>query len=162
MSDPRAVRKDCVKGWELPGDCAPISFSEHACRRYGERIKPALDEGAIRRELSQLLATATVTRTAPSWYRPIPGKHRPVAAYLVAGSVVMPLCDDGDGELRAVTTVAPGTVSEPGLELRRARERRRRSGRAAARVARKRTKGGRDRGAVSIDLDEALGEADEA
>ncbi len=64
MSDALA---DLKAGWSLPGDCAAIMFSDHCVQRYGERVRPTLDDDRIRAELSRLLSTARITRHKPDW-----------------------------------------------------------------------------------------------
>ncbi len=59
---------DLNRGWSsLPADSAAIVFSDHCVERYGERIRPSLDDDRVRVELSRLLSTARITRTKPDW-----------------------------------------------------------------------------------------------
>lgn len=46
-----------------------MRVSQHAVRRYVERLKPALDGdmGTARRELEQLVGQATVVKDRPEW-----------------------------------------------------------------------------------------------
>jgi hypothetical protein len=107
VSEARAVLRDLSRWQSLPADLAPVGFSERAIERFGANLRPSLDLDWVPVELSRLLATARVSRTAPEWYRPGSSVVRPADAYLVLGTdVVLPLVERG-GELRAVTTLMP-------------------------------------------------------
>lgn len=93
---------------------------EHAVERYQERVKPALDRPQALAELRQLLPSATLTSSRPSWV--ISGAPRPRPEWVVlTDSIVFPVMR---GAL--VTCLTRGEVgTEMRLEHRRERRERR-------------------------------------
>jgi hypothetical protein len=92
---------DIRAGWTLPADLVALKFSVHACDRYAQRIRPALDQPRVRVELSALLASARVTRERPAWLTNEEGPR--ASAYLVlTDDIVAPLHQHGS-ELIAST-----------------------------------------------------------
>jgi hypothetical protein len=121
---------DPLGGWpELPADNLPIAFSGHARKRYEERIRAGATHAAVRRELSLMLAAATVTTKRPEW---LDENEETTDAYLMLGpDIAAPLVKHADGELVAVTVVFRGMVGDERRENRneRAADRRARKGR---------------------------------
>lgn len=124
---------DIRRGWELPGDSLAVQYSPHSLKRYRDRIRPALELDAVRRELCHLLATATVTRERPAWLH---DDERQTAAYLLlaGGTICLPLVDRG-GELIATTALMEGMIEGTRRENRNRANATARSGKQGARRA---------------------------
>lgn len=87
-----------------------IAFSQHAIARFAERLRELPVDQATR-ELSRLIATATVTRKPPAWVK----TNQTPDAYLRLGDdICMPLRAEGD-ELIAVTVLD----TDPHAEFKR-------------------------------------------
>jgi len=134
---------DLKAGRTLRGDTAPINFSPHAVERFGERFRPGLDLDVVRRELSRMLPTLSVSRELPPGYD-YPAKPRTLG-YLVGEGAVFPLAGGAPGEWRAVTCLATGSIAEAGAEKKREHRRNYRKARAYEKKARK-VERGRARG----------------
>ena len=106
--------RDLKRGWHLRADNVPVTWSEHAIERYLQRVKPALEADAVRKELSRLLATAVVSRTPPGWVRPGTGDVTPAAYLLLAdGEICLPvIVAHGDDGPWTATTALTASIAE--------------------------------------------------
>ena len=98
-----------------------IRLSEHAVRRFRERVRPGLDEGQARNELSRLVAFGEMVGEPPEWLAAT--QRQRASCFLVLGDLVLPL-DPGrrDREvLCALTCIARGSLSEAARTARSAR-----------------------------------------
>ncbi len=139
--------RDLKRGWHLRADNVPVTWSEHAIERYLQRVKPALEADAVRKELSRLLATAVVSRTPPGWVRPGTGDVTPAAYLLLAdGEICLPVivAHGDDGPWTATTALTASIAEGAQRERRNRRAQARRAGKASARKART-YEGGRPR-----------------
>jgi hypothetical protein len=129
---------DQLRDWRgfpsVPGDLLPVAWSEHSVEQFVARVRELpLDDA--RRELSRMLATATVTKTRPEWV-----KDRGAHAFMLLGEgICLPLWRNHLGELVASTVL---TTSMPASDEDREREnawrRSSRAGKRASRIAQKR------------------------
>jgi hypothetical protein len=60
---------DVRRGWTLPADCVPISFSRHSIEQANRRVFRRLDLDEVERQLSRELGTATCGPRMPEWVR---------------------------------------------------------------------------------------------
>jgi hypothetical protein len=127
------VTADLRAGWSLPGDSAAVAFSNHAVERFAERLRPGMDPDEVRRQLSGMLASAVVTTKPPEWFKP----RQRADAYLVVADVVMPLRRCAHDELIAVSAIEETTLTDASREKRSTYNRKQRSGKQAARHAKK-------------------------
>jgi hypothetical protein len=132
---------DLAAGRTLRADNCPIGFSNHAVERMAERLGRDLDPANVRKQLSQMLSGATVTKEPPPWYHT---EHRQggAAAFLCLGDdVVIPLVLHEDGELLATTVITPGILTDSQREKRAAATTKFKAGKKASRRAQKRIRG---------------------
>jgi hypothetical protein len=103
---PEAMRTtDPLGGWrELPADCLPVAWSEHAVEQFAERVRAMKPEAAAR-ELRRMLPSAKVTTERPEHIAAHPGWR----AYLVLGDLVCPLFANA-WRLRTATILWPNTT----------------------------------------------------
>lgn len=121
--------EDVLAGRTIRGDNAPLEFTNHACQRYAERSGRELDPELVRKQLSQMLPTVTISAKPPSWFKPTEGgAHRAVAYALLGDDVVMPVILRA-GTLLATTLITPG--EERAEQKERSREWRERNRRRA-------------------------------
>ena len=108
-----------------------VVISEHAVKRYCERVKPGLDEAAARNELERLRAAAAVAREPPAWLH----AADQAPCYLLLGDdVALPLLRQSDGGWVASTCVAKSTLT---VQRRAAKTARRKSLGARGRARRR-------------------------
>jgi hypothetical protein len=109
-----------------------VVVSEHAAEQYRYRVKPALDPGAARAELTQLVSVGEVTSVEPSWVH----AAKPAPFYLVIGdALALPLKPQVGGWI-ATTCVAHGTITPTRRAQRSAYKKSQSSAKRAARRAR--------------------------
>lgn len=109
MGTAQSVLQDIKMSWRLPGDVAPLAFSEHAVTRFRERCRPGLDDDQVRAQLLHMLAAARVVKDPPPW---LPNPNRYTVGYLVCADVWLPLRLNG-GELRAMTALVRRDFAKP-------------------------------------------------
>ena len=116
-----------------------LSITDHAVRRFRERVRPALDFDAAERELLRLINDyGDLTEGAPAW---LDGAAVRAKAYLSIGDqIALPLRADfdGSGGLVAVTCVHRGGIDPAGRRRRAEERRRRRASKRGRRMGRRR------------------------
>ncbi len=125
---PMNALADLERGWTLRGDCAPVAFTQHALRRAGERLAPALAGDDLQRALCRMLASTRVTKAPPEWL----AESQPADAWLLLGPDLAAPLHWRNGELRAATLIAAGSMSPERRERRNDFRARRASARRAA------------------------------
>ena len=109
-----------------------IVLSHHAVEQYQHRVKPGLEEGAVRGELDRLRSLGQICAEAPRWVN----AARPARYYLLLGdAIVLPLAPQADGWI-ATTCVARPTLTP----ARRAAKSARKASLASDRHARRRAR----------------------
>ena len=118
-----------------------INLSDHAIRRFRERVRPALDDAGARSELSHLIAFGEIVGEAPAWLAAT--QRQRASCFLVLGDLAFPLDPDRRNReaLCALTCIPRGTISEPARIARSARRRPHRSRYLIAEVSYPRTAG---------------------
>jgi hypothetical protein len=115
-----------------PPTASSVRVSAHAVEQYQQRVKPALDLPAARRELEQVLTVAQITPDEPNWMH----DADPAPFYLViSDALALPLVA-GDSGWVAKTCVASGTMAP----TRRAQRAAYKSSRASAKRAKRRAR----------------------
>lgn len=111
MSAPGPLGEDPLGGWpSLPGDSVPVTFSAHAVDRARQRLRPGADKDAVRRQLSQMLASARVTSKRPEWLSA--AQDSDASHWLLMGEdYCLPLVAKPGGELRATTLMSRGSIA---------------------------------------------------
>lgn len=109
----------------------PVRFSDHAARRYVERVRGHLTTSQARRELRQLATYASPTPKPPEWAAE---PSQPDCWIHLTGDVSCPLIWR-DGCLLAATVVVRGTISPEHRQARNAGKAKRRAGRKATKYA---------------------------
>lgn len=99
--------EDLQRGWTLRADALPVQFSHHLVARMSERLGRELAEATVRRELSKMLSSATVTSAAPDWYvTHSQDSARRTVGYLRFGDdAIVPLIRGRGGEELVGTTL---------------------------------------------------------
>ncbi len=111
-----------------------MTVTDHAVRRYIERVKPTMSLKAARAEVERLLLTAETTTVAPVWAgREEKGDARTFA--IIAPGIALPITETGV----ALTCLTNGTLSGATRSRRnrmKAQERSRRQAKRGNRGAR--------------------------
>jgi hypothetical protein len=116
-----------------------VLLSHHCVERFHERVRPALDRIAARRELEALIAHGEIADEPPEWMART--MREEAEAYLiVTDDLVLPLVHTGLGDIVAIakTCIARGGISEKARENRNRRRRARRGAGHRARGRRRR------------------------
>jgi hypothetical protein len=131
---------DLRAGRSVRGDCVAVEFSDHAVERFAERAGREQEPDQVRRELSRMLASMTVSGTRPDWLKA--GTFTGSMYLLVGTDCTMPGLIR-DGRFIAITTVfARAPLSDDALlEHKRANGQRGRDHKRAVRQGKKRQHG---------------------